>query len=240
MRSPQHSWSETAAITQAFTPPIQNLLQRKPDTCACGGGCPRCQAKSTDLGVSQRNDPAEIEADQVADRIMRMPDALSAAPIGPAGASIHRRTHGSSSTVVPILQRTGADGEKSKEEGSRCPSWRGDPESISKRAAEFYARNHLTPPSQTAVERIQCEPPIANGNYGCYVHFSDGLVLRVIVRETDIVVGTGPGPFTTEHPPPATPLCFYEYSCPEGELVLTVKRCQSANPSGSSGPPTVA
>jgi hypothetical protein len=65
-------------------------------------------------------------------------------------------------------------------------------------------------------------------------------VLRVIVRETDIVVGTGPGPITTEHPPPATPLCFYEYSCPEGDLVLKVKKCQSAKPSGSSGPPAVA
>lgn len=148
---------------------------------------------------------------------------------------------------MPILQRaeegTGtpaAEGDKSKEEGSRCPSWRGDPQSISKRAGEFYAHNHLTPPSQGTVERIECEPPIANGNYGCYVHFSDGLVLRVIVRETDIVVGTGPGPITTEHPPPATPLCFYEYSCPEGDLVLTVKKCQSVRPSGSSSPPAVA
>lgn len=171
---------------------------------------------------------------------MRMPDDIPVTSTGPAEVSIQRRNHGSSITAMPILQRTEADGEQPKEEGSRCPSWRGDPESISKRAGEFYARNHLTPPSQAAVERIQCEPPIANGNYGCYVHFSDGLVLRVIVRETDIVVGTGPGPITTEHPPPATPLCFYEYSCPEGELVLTVKKCQSSKLSGSSGPPLVA
>jgi hypothetical protein len=148
---------------------------------------------------------------------------------------------------MPILQRAeeGAgipvtEGEKPKEEGSRCPSWRADPQSISKRAAEFYVRNHMTPPSQATVERIECEPPIANGNYGCYVHFSDELVLRVIVRETDIVVGMGPGPITTLRPPPATPLCFYEYSCPEGQLVLTVKKCQSAKPSQSSGPPAVA
>ena len=40
--------------------------------CACGGGCPACQAKSNDLKVSQPNDPAEIEADQVADRVIRM------------------------------------------------------------------------------------------------------------------------------------------------------------------------
>lgn len=41
-------------------------------TCACGGGCPRCQTKSN-LKISQPNDPAEIEADQIADRILRMP-----------------------------------------------------------------------------------------------------------------------------------------------------------------------
>lgn len=39
--------------------------------CVCGGGCPSCQAKSA-LNVSQPNDPAEIEADQMADRVMRM------------------------------------------------------------------------------------------------------------------------------------------------------------------------
>jgi len=48
-------------------------LQRKA-SCACGGGCPACQAKSNDLKVSQPNDPAEIEADQIADKVMRMPD----------------------------------------------------------------------------------------------------------------------------------------------------------------------
>ena len=42
-------------------------------SCACGGGCPACQATSNDLRVSQPNDPAEIEADQIADKVMRMP-----------------------------------------------------------------------------------------------------------------------------------------------------------------------
>lgn len=213
----------------ASSPSIGLMLQRK-SSCPCGGGCPTCQAKSSDLTISKPHDPAEIEADQIADQVMRMPDDISVASTGSVGVS----------TTTPIPQRTEVEGEQPQEEGSRCPSWRADPESISKRAGEFYARNHVTPLSQATVERIQCEPPIANGNYGCYVYFSDGLVLRVLVRETDIVVGTGPGPITTEYPPPATPLCFYEYSCPDGELVLTVKKCQSAKPSGTSGPPMVA
>ena len=89
------------------------------------------------------------------------------------------------------------------------------------------------------MKSIDCEPPRSNGNYGCYVHFSDGLVIRVIVRATDVVVGTGPGPFTTLTPPPGTPLCFYDYHCPEGLLVLTKRECKSAKPAASSGPTLV-
>lgn len=232
--------------------PSMNLLQRK---CACGGSagmtgeCETCKGQKLlgkplqrKLAINEPGDQYEQEADRVAEQVMRMEGGDSIEPL-------RQSIHAGEETVgrVPILQRAeegsgtaATEGDKSKEEGSRCPSWRGDPQSISKRAGEFYARNHLTPPSQATVERIECEPPRSNGNYGCYVHFSDGLVLRVIVRETDIVVGTGPGPITTEHPPPATPLCFYEYSCPEGDLVLTVKKCQSSKPSGSSSPPAVA
>lgn len=232
--------------------PGGSVLQRK---CACGGSagltgeCEACKSKKLlgqplqrKLAISEPGDQYEQEADRVAEQVTRMADGESIGPLGqsiPIGEGVVGRR--------PLLQRAeeaagtaATEGEKPKEEGSRCPSWRGDPQSISKRAGEFYARNHLTPPSQATVERIECEPPRSNGNYGCYVHFSDGLVLRVIVRETDIVVGTGPGPITTLHPPPATPLCWYEYSCPEGDLVLTVKKCQSAKPSGSSGPPAVA
>ncbi|HJR75341.1 MAG TPA: DUF4157 domain-containing protein [Nitrospiraceae bacterium] len=246
-----------ASPNGAFTPaPVRAHLQRK---CACGksagvgGPCGDCQRNKlvgkpiqTKLQINEPGDVYEQEADRVAEQVMRMPEHESEPTTGRTEL-IQRRVDNASIARMPMLQRAedstevpAAEGDKPKEEGSSCPSWRGDPQSISKRAGEFYARNHLTPPSQATVERIDCEPPNWLGNYGCYVHFSDGLVLRVIVRETDIVVGTGPGPITTEHPPPATPLCFYEYACPEGDLVLTVKKCQSAKPSGSSGPPAVA
>ncbi|HEU4874579.1 MAG TPA: DUF4157 domain-containing protein, partial [Pyrinomonadaceae bacterium] len=39
----------------------------------CGGGCPSCQSGAGNLKVSQPNDAAEIEADAIADRVMRMP-----------------------------------------------------------------------------------------------------------------------------------------------------------------------
>src|ERR1041384_255229 len=62
-------------------------------SCACGGGCPSCQAKSRDLRVSQPNDPAEIEADQIADQVMRMP-AGNSNPVAQSSnspAAIHRK-----------------------------------------------------------------------------------------------------------------------------------------------------
>lgn len=48
--------------------------------CSCGGGCPACLATSSAVKVSRSNDPAETEADQIADRVMRM-----SAYAGPAG-----------------------------------------------------------------------------------------------------------------------------------------------------------
>lgn len=42
-------------------------------SCSCGGGCPTCQGGAGNLKVSSPTDAAEIEADQIADRVMRMP-----------------------------------------------------------------------------------------------------------------------------------------------------------------------
>lgn len=59
-------------------------LQRKA-ACSCGGGCPRCQSRQehrlpAELGIQAKlnvgavDDPLEREADQVAERVMRMPE----------------------------------------------------------------------------------------------------------------------------------------------------------------------
>ncbi len=116
------------------------------------------------------------------------------------------------------------EGEK-KENVSPCPSWFGDPESISKRAAEHYVRTELKSTPGTA-EKIECELPNPLGNYACIVRFSDGRVIRVIVRKQDIVVGVPP--INTLTPPRDRPLCFYDYRCPAGELILTRRECKSS------------
>jgi len=91
VRSSQGSLAKTPAVAQRFAPLTQNLLQRKA-SCACGGSCPRCQAKST-LTLSQPNDPAEREADAIANRVLQMsvPEALPLMHPGNASDTIHRQ-----------------------------------------------------------------------------------------------------------------------------------------------------
>lgn len=46
------------------------VIQRK-ESCACGGTCPSCQAKAEGLTVGRAGDASEVEADRVADRVVR-------------------------------------------------------------------------------------------------------------------------------------------------------------------------
>lgn len=71
-------------------------------SCPCGGNCPACQAKSSNLKVSHPNDPAEIEADQIAEQVMRMPvNQTSTAPVQPKPLSI---------ASTPAAQAKGGEG----------------------------------------------------------------------------------------------------------------------------------
>jgi hypothetical protein len=60
---------------------LQTAIQRK-SSCACGGGCPRCERESNNfkiqnkLAISTPGDKFEQEADAVADQVMRMPDSV--------------------------------------------------------------------------------------------------------------------------------------------------------------------
>lgn len=61
------------SVQPVHPPPAGTLFLSRKSSCACGGGCPACQTKSNHLKVSQPNDNAEIEADRIADQVMRMP-----------------------------------------------------------------------------------------------------------------------------------------------------------------------
>ncbi|RZI84287.1 MAG: DUF4157 domain-containing protein [Rubrivivax sp.] len=54
---------------RAPAPAAMPLLQRAPSSCACGGACPRCQAKSN-LTIGAPDDHYEREADRVADAVV--------------------------------------------------------------------------------------------------------------------------------------------------------------------------
>ncbi len=67
-----HSTGSSAIDFSSIVAPFSSLAMHRKASCPCGGRCPECQAKSNDLNVSHPNDPAEIEADLIADKVMRM------------------------------------------------------------------------------------------------------------------------------------------------------------------------
>src|SRR5437762_7559373 len=69
---PARSAAELDAVLNHSVSTISPLTINRKAGCSCGGGCPSCRASTGNLKVSQPNDAAEIEADQIADRIMRM------------------------------------------------------------------------------------------------------------------------------------------------------------------------
>ena len=90
------------------------VLQRK--TCPCGGGCPRCQREAegeeaiqTKLTVGPVDDQYELEADRIADRVMRTPDAGSWQPAAGAESNqVQMKTPGGApapSIAPPIVHR---------------------------------------------------------------------------------------------------------------------------------------
>jgi hypothetical protein len=74
---------------------------------ACGDGCPSYQSNSTDLKISQPTDAAEIEADQIADRVMQIPAgrAAHATYSGNLDNTIHRKCDVCENEDEMVVQR---------------------------------------------------------------------------------------------------------------------------------------
>ena len=75
--------------------------------CACGGGCDACQHESRALSISSPNDPSEVEADVIANKVMRMPQDGRSSGVGSARVtgSIASRIN-SSSAGEPLAPTT--------------------------------------------------------------------------------------------------------------------------------------
>ncbi|MBK8379066.1 MAG: hypothetical protein IPL14_14395 [Nitrospira sp.] len=141
--------------------------------CACGGSsglsgtCEECEKKKligmsaqAKLRINEPGDEYEQEADRVAEQVMRMPIDGAAPSQRSSDQLIQRRLSGAGGLLsraaaeepAPVGEQPASDGAEPKEGttdegGSRCPSWRADPQSISKRAAENYVQHDITPTS---------------------------------------------------------------------------------------------
>jgi Domain of unknown function (DUF4157) len=77
VRAPPTSREPVHQISPSNGPQIQ-----RQSSCACGGGCPRCQAKHIESAgnphISSRADPHERQANEIADQVLRMdePDSV--------------------------------------------------------------------------------------------------------------------------------------------------------------------
>lgn len=90
---------QSEPASQPFRPlalPLQDARVQRSARCSCGGSCPRCSpTHPEDAGVVQRKpeissptDPYEHEADDVADRVLRMAEPAS---VTSAGAALQRK-----------------------------------------------------------------------------------------------------------------------------------------------------
>ena len=100
--------------------------------CACGGGCPACQEKSDGITISQPTDTAEVEADKIADDVMRKPSddspskknkynsAKSVREVNNLGKNEHQTINRKSSTASrPTISQSPAHVDKALNSGGR-------------------------------------------------------------------------------------------------------------------------
>jgi len=91
-------------------PPISgNRIHRSPSACACGGGCPRCASTSAAAQILRKaplgspDDVHEREAEQTADRFMRMAGSVPPRPSpSAAGPSTRPAANPASSGGAPL------------------------------------------------------------------------------------------------------------------------------------------
>lgn len=100
-------------IMRQVVPGNQTLLQPKAG-CACGGSCPRCQAKSN-LNIGAPDDAYEREADTVADRVMRM--AGGASPVTSAASGLQRKCAACEKEDGESLLQTKAESSSASTQG---------------------------------------------------------------------------------------------------------------------------
>src|SRR5207344_231689 len=112
--SPARTSRYAPTITRQSAPASQNVLRPKAGRCACGGSCPRCQAKSN-LEIGAPDDAYEREADAVADRVMRM--AVGEGPVTPGASGVQRKCAGCEKQDEDPLLQPNAESSSTSRQG---------------------------------------------------------------------------------------------------------------------------
>lgn len=106
-------------------------------SCSCGGGCPACEAKSSGLKVSQPHDAAEVEADQMADKVMRMPET-GVAGLGANGGGVNPKQSAGEADIQPKHTSNFGGAPVSREAASRSNSSRGSGSGLDGQTRSFF------------------------------------------------------------------------------------------------------
>ncbi len=119
--SQKHAAARLAPKVPSETPlvsPISDAFIQQKSSCACGGGCPRCQARlplQTKLRIGAPGDRYEQEADRMADQVIRMPEADVQRQENPKEEEKLIRSKPLAGPITPLVQRQGSDQEEDQE-----------------------------------------------------------------------------------------------------------------------------
>ena len=117
-----------------------------------------------------------------------------------AGPTANNRRQSNQTTDVEAAGDTGVAAADDD-----CSGWFSDPESISKRAAEFYVRNELTG-NRGMVEKIDVHDRGDPVSYSCMAHFSDKTTNIEVVVFRDKIIAREDLPGISERL-----TCWYDY-----------------------------
>ena len=124
-RKPVQTKHAPSPQSQNFSPLSTSLsvVQRKAN-CACGGGCPRCQAFlgiQTKLRIGEPGDKYEQEADRVAEQVMRISEPSLQRQVEPEEEE-EIKTQTLASQITPLIQRQAEDDEEEETLQSKTTS----------------------------------------------------------------------------------------------------------------------
>ncbi len=117
----KHAAARLAPKVPSVTPlvsPVSDAFIQQKSSCACGGGCQRCQGRlplQAKLRIGASVDKYEQEADRMADQVIRMPEPDVQRQENPEEEEELIQSKPLAGTITPLVQRQGSDQEEVEE-----------------------------------------------------------------------------------------------------------------------------